>query len=103
MVEAASRMVDPNLSYRSVREPREVHPRRALSALYEQGCVSQVGIFSRLEDQMGAARSLPTSIARAKLSLDRFDAMVWAFTELGRRRRAGVGRPLRPAALRTMR
>jgi phage terminase large subunit-like protein len=46
-----------------------------ISALYEQGHISHVGQFSRLEDQM-------TNFVPGMVSPDRMDAMVWASTAL---------------------
>lgn len=52
-----------------------------ISALYEQGRVSHLGSFAKLEDQMCAFTS---NFDRAKMgySPDRVDALVWAVTEL---------------------
>ena len=47
-----------------------------ISALYEQGRVHHVGMFSKLEDQM------VTWTPESKQSPDRLDALVWALTEL---------------------
>lgn len=46
-----------------------------VSALYEQGKIHHVGMFSDLEDQM-------TQWVPGEKSPDRMDALVWAFTEL---------------------
>jgi len=47
-----------------------------ISALYEQGRVHHVGMFSKLEDQM------VTWTPESRQSPDRLDALVWALTEL---------------------
>lgn len=52
-----------------------------VSALYEQGRVSHVGMFAVLEDQMCAFTS-DFDRKRMGYSPDRVDALVWALTEL---------------------
>jgi predicted phage terminase large subunit-like protein len=82
MVEATVRMVDPNVSYKSVHASRGKFTRaEPVSALYEQGRVHHVGTLPILEDQM-AAFTPDLDRERSKSSPDRVDALVWAFTEL---------------------
>ncbi len=77
MVEATLRVVDPNVSYSAVRATRgKITRAEPVSALYEQGRVHHVGVFSQLEDQM--CTFAPGSAG----SPDRLDALVWAMTEL---------------------
>ena len=47
-----------------------------IAAMYEQGKVSHVGVFSELEEQ------LCTYTIGSRKSPDRLDALVWALTEL---------------------
>jgi predicted phage terminase large subunit-like protein len=82
MIENTVRMVDPNVSYRSVHASRgKVVRAEPISALYEQGRVHHVGAFPQLEDQMTAFTS-DFDRGRAGYSPDRLDALVWALTEL---------------------
>jgi phage terminase large subunit-like protein len=82
MIESTIRMVDPNVSYKSVHASRgKVIRAEPISALYEQGRVHHVGVFSELEDQMSAFTS-DFSRSTAGYSPDRLDALVWALTEL---------------------
>ena len=77
MVEATLRVVDPNVSYSAVRATRgKITRAEPVSALYEQGRVHHVGVFSQLEDQ------LCTFAPGSAGSPDRLDALVWAMTEL---------------------
>ena len=82
MVEQVLREVDPNLSFRPVHAS---HGKRAraepVAALYEQGRVSHVGGFAKLEDEMCSA------IGEGTKSPDRMDALVWAVTDLMLRRK----------------
>lgn len=80
MVEATLRTVDKNVSYRAVHASRGKAKRaEPVSALYEQGRVHHVGIFSRLEDQL--CNWVP-HMADSLASPDRMDAAVWAVTDL---------------------
>ena len=76
---------DRVVPYRSVRASRGKYARaEPVSALYERGKVHHVGRLDRLEDQMC------TWEPGAEGSPDRLDALVWAVTELGLRRRRGA-------------
>jgi len=76
LIERMLRIIDPQVSYRSVTATRGKLVRaEPIAALYEQGKVSHVGAFPTLEDQMC------TYVGGGK-SPDRFDALVWALTEL---------------------
>lgn len=76
MVEAVIRNVDPYVSYTGVHASRgKVTRAEPIAALYEQGKVHHVGMFSELEDQM--CEWVP-----GEKSPDRMDALVWALTEL---------------------
>jgi predicted phage terminase large subunit-like protein len=79
MVESTIRTVEggARVSYRAVRASRGKIPRaEPVSALYEAGRVSHVGLFAALEDQ------LCTWVAGEADSPDRLDALVWAMTDL---------------------
>jgi phage terminase large subunit-like protein len=81
MVEHTIRMVDPNVSFKSVHASRgKVIRAEPASALYEQGRVHHVGAFPQLEDQMCAFTQ--DFDRTAGYSPDRMDALVWALTEL---------------------
>jgi phage terminase large subunit-like protein len=80
-VEHTIRMVDPNVSFKSVHASRgKVIRAEPASALYEQGRVHHVGAFPQLEDQMCAFTQ--DFDRTAGYSPDRMDALVWALTEL---------------------
>lgn len=82
MVEAVLRQVDANIAMRGVYATRSKLSRaEPVAALYEQGRVSHVGAFRDLEDELcaGPESSQPR---------DRFDALVWAVTELVLTKRA---------------
>jgi phage terminase large subunit-like protein len=82
MVENTIRMINPNVSYRSVWASRgKVTRAEPISALYEQGRVHHVGAFARLEDQM-CAFTVDFNRNEMGYSPDRLDALVWALTEL---------------------
>ncbi len=82
MIEATIRSVDPSVSFKAVTATRgKVVRAEPISALYEQGRVSHVGVFDALEGQMLQFTS-DFSKASAGYSPDRLDAMVWALTEL---------------------
>lgn len=73
LVEAQLRVVDPNVSYRSVHASKGKRARaEPVAALYEQGRVHHVGGFPQLEDQM--ANYVP---GESENSPDRVDALVW--------------------------
>lgn len=68
--------VRPNLPIKAVHASRGKQTRaQPISSLYEQGRVSHVGSFPRLEEQM-------TTWVPGDESPDRMDALVWAGTEL---------------------
>jgi predicted phage terminase large subunit-like protein len=76
-IESVVRKVDHTVSYKSVRASRGKRTRaEPISALYEQGRISHVGSFPKLEDQM------VTFTPDTDESPDRVDALVWALTEL---------------------
>jgi phage terminase large subunit-like protein len=77
MVESTLRMVDRSIPIRRVVAKRGKLVRsEPISALYEQGRVSHVGVFERLEDQ------LCSFAPGAGDSPDRLDALVYALTDL---------------------
>lgn len=78
MVRAVIHAVDRNVPVKLVWASKGKHTRaEPISALYEQGRVSHVGVFPQLEDQM--CNWVPDS---PEPSPDRMDALVWALTEL---------------------
>lgn len=82
MVAHTLRTIDPTIPLKAVHASRGKQTRaEPVAALYEQGKISHIGIFPRLEDQM-------TSWSPGEDSPDRMDALVWALTELmvGKRR-----------------
>lgn len=77
MVILLLRQVEPNVPTKKVVATRGKRVRaEPISALYEQGRVHHVGMFSLLEDQMVTWTPDDTN------SPDRLDALVWALTEL---------------------
>ncbi len=79
LVERLLRTVDASIPYTAVRASKGKLVRaEPISALYEQGKVSHIGYFAKLEDQMCSytldSRSSP----------DRLDALVWGLTELSK-------------------
>ncbi len=77
MVEQVLREVDKNISFRAVHASKGKAARaEPIAALYEQGRVSHVGVFTELEDEMCAA------IGVGAKSPDRLDALVWAIHDL---------------------
>ena len=77
MVESTIRAVAPNVPVRLVHASRgKITRAEPISALFEQGRAHLAGTFNELEDQ------LCTFEAGSSSSPDRFDAMVWAMTEL---------------------
>ena len=80
MVTAVIRSVAPHVPVRPVRASRGKHIRaEPISALYEQGRISHVGGFAKLEDQMVL---MTHGGYEGTGSPDRLDALVWGFTEL---------------------
>ena len=77
MVEHTIRTVDLHASFKAVHAARgKVARAEPVAALYEQGCVHHVGYFTELEDQQCSY------VAGEGASPDRYDALVWALTEL---------------------
>ncbi len=80
MVESTIRTADSRVNYKAVSASRGKHIRaEPVAALYEQGKVSHVGVFSELEEQMGL---MTTQGYQGGDSPDRVDGLVWALTEL---------------------
>jgi len=78
MVEHVLRTIHKTLPYQSVHASRgKIVRAEPIAALYEQGRVSHVGLFSELEDQLCSYTG-----ERDESSPDRMDALVWALTEL---------------------
>ena len=78
LVEAIIRTIDEDIPYQKVWASRGKRTRaEPISALYEQGKIHHVGIFSDLEDQQ--CSFLPEG---SGVSPDRVDALVWLFTFL---------------------
>lgn len=78
LVEAVLRTVDPTIPYTAVHASRGKRTRaEPISALYEQGKVHHVGMFSDLEDEL--CNWDPLIDAK---SPNRLDALVWACTAL---------------------
>lgn len=86
MVEATLRVVDPHLAFTAVHASRgKITRAEPVAALYEQGRVHHLGIFSQLEDQMCALVRGGADNAggeRTGSSPDRVDALVWALSDL---------------------
>ena len=79
LVERLLRTVDTTVPYKAVRSSKGKLVRaEPISALYEQGKVSHVGTFSKLEDQ------LCSYTIDSRSSPDRLDALVWGLTELSK-------------------
>lgn len=71
-------LTDRRVAYRSVHASRgKIVRAEPVAALYEQGKVHHVGMFTHLEDEMCNYAPLTSTE-----SPGRMDAMVWAFTEL---------------------
>lgn len=80
MVRFTVATADKQASFKEVVASRgKVVRAEPISALYEQGKVSHVGVFSELEDQMC---NFTASGYVGEGSPDRADALVWALTEL---------------------
>lgn len=78
MVAHTIRTVDPNIKIKMVHASRGKKVRgEPVSALYDQGRVHHCGLFPQLEDQQVSWTGAATDD-----SPDRFDALVWAVTEL---------------------
>lgn len=76
LVETNLRIVNPNLSFKSVHASKGKTIRaEPIAALYEIGKIHHVGKLEELEDQM-------CTWADGDDSPDRLDALVWALTEL---------------------
>jgi phage terminase large subunit-like protein len=76
MVTQTIKTVDPKVPVRPVTASRGKQTRaEPISALYEQGWVSHLGIFPHLEEQM-------TTWVPGMSSPDRMDALGWGFTAL---------------------
>jgi len=89
MVRAVLEQVDAGLPIKLVHASRgKVARAEPIAALYEQGRVSHLGQFERLEDQMCA---FSASFDRHAMgySPDRVDALVWALTDLLAKRPLG--------------
>jgi hypothetical protein len=77
MVEALLRTVDENISYKNVTATRgKIVRAEPICALYEKGLIHHVGHFPNLEEEQCSY------VPGDKLSPNRMDAAVWAFTEL---------------------
>lgn len=84
MVETTIRTIDRNVSYLGVHASRGKQARaEPVAALYEQGRVHHVGVFSALEDEL--CGWVPNT---NQPSPNRLDALVWAFSELMLKNRA---------------
>jgi phage terminase large subunit-like protein len=80
MVESVIRSADRSVAFKAVTASRGKSARaEPISALYEQGRVSHVGMFEHLEDQMTL---FTHSGFQGENSPDRVDALVWGLTEL---------------------
>lgn len=79
LVETTLRTVNRNVPYSKVHASRGKTKRaEPISSLYEQGKISHVGMFAKLEDQM--CTYVPGDDKQK--SPDRMDALVWGLTEL---------------------
>lgn len=80
MVAHVIKTQDPNIPYKEVTASRgKVQRAEPVAALYEQGKVSHVGTFPKLEDQL--CLFAPDGYM-GEGSPDRGDALVWALSEL---------------------
>jgi phage terminase large subunit-like protein len=80
MVESTLRAADAHLPVKMVNASRgKIVRAEPISALYENGKVHHVGVFSDLEEQLTMTT---TAGFQGGGSPDRLDALVWAFTEL---------------------
>ncbi|MFP3944547.1 MAG: DNA-packaging protein [Alphaproteobacteria bacterium] len=81
MVRTVIAQADPSAAVRMVHARRGKTLRaEPVAALYEQGRISHVGVFPKLEDQMFAFGAEGSGAGAS--SPDRVDALVWALTEL---------------------
>lgn len=88
LIELALRQINPDVPVRRVYARRGKWLRaEPVAALYQEGRISHVGQFPKLEDQM--CDFGPNGLSAGR-SPDRLDALVWAITELMLR---GRGRP----------
>ena len=87
LVEAAIRVIDKNVKVRQVRATRgKIVRAEPVAALYERGKIFHVGDptqFAALEDQLVTREPGDTK------GFDRFDALVWALTDLMLKDRVG--------------
>ena len=80
MVKQTLNSVQPGLPIIEVRATRGKHVRaEPISSLYQQGRISHVGSFPKLENEMC---QMTTDGYQGQGSPDHVDAMVWLFTEL---------------------
>jgi predicted phage terminase large subunit-like protein len=80
VIRAARDKSDLRIPYREVRASRGKYVRaEPIAALYEQGKVSHVGYFEKLEDQLCG---MTTNGYTGDRSPDRADALVWGLNEL---------------------
>ncbi|MBV8400986.1 MAG: DNA-packaging protein, partial [Acetobacteraceae bacterium] len=80
MVESVLRATDPNIPYRGVTASRgKVQRAEPVAAIYEQGRVHHVGVFSQLEDELTL---FSTAGYMGDGSPGRADALVWCLTDL---------------------
>jgi phage terminase large subunit-like protein len=78
LIETVLRSIDRNVSYQKVSASRgKIRRAEPIEALYEQGRVHHVGMFSKLEDQMTTYTGDPKDD-----SPDHMDALVWLCTYL---------------------
>lgn len=78
LVERVIRTVDSRVPYRKVTASRgKITRAEPIAALYEQGKISHVGAFHKLEDEMCTYTG-----AVGESSPNRMDALVWALSEL---------------------
>lgn len=78
LVESNIRAIRRSIAYKSVRASRGKAKRaEPVANLYEQGLVSHVGAFEKLEEQQTTWQP-----EGSDFSPDRLDALVWALTEL---------------------
>lgn len=83
MVENTIKSVDPSVPVEKVRATRGKYVRaEPISALYEQGRISHVGTFDKLEDQMTSFTPSAAADRKDGYSPDRVDALVWALSQL---------------------
>lgn len=84
-VRLVMKTVDPRLNFKELRASRGKAIRaEPVTALYEQGKVSHVGVLQRLEDQLceWVPGPPPPKGNGSDFSPDRLDALVWALTDL---------------------